>query len=203
MEDTCGKIRQLVDQLHKMEPPSKKVAASPLMRVIISRVNALTASSPVRSEEFAGIWRKGTAAGERWGSWLPNSDPTLKVVLKDGSESLVEFLPRIGERTPILRLGVEGWAVFSHQQRDMEIHRQLWQDHWNCTLPSWIHIHHKGTDRPNVSKKLDNRLEALELRDQKDHGKEHGFEGGVKSRKGRARGASPSASGHTKRRRTH
>ena len=200
MEETSTKIRQLVAQLSEMEPPSKTVQASPLMRAVIARINALAASSPLRLQNFAGIWRKGPSVGERWGAWSLNpavmegTDP--KLCLKDGSECLVEFLPQIAGKVPTIRLGTGGWAVFSCKQRDMDIHRQLWQDYWNCLLPSWVHIHHTGgCEADEIPKELDNRLRFLEIRDQKQHGKEHGQEGGTKSRRGPARlPASASAS---------
>ena len=195
MEETSIRIRQLVKQLSEMEPPSKKVPASPLMRAVIASINRLAGSSPIRFQNFAGIWRKGPSLGERWGTWVLNpAESSPKLCLKDGSECLAEFVPQIGGEVPTVRLGTAGWAVFSCKQRDMDIHRQIWQDYWDCLLPSWIHIHHTGgCEAEEIPKELDNRLRFLELRDQKHHGQEHGQEGGSKSKRGASKLSPPTS----------
>ena len=200
METIADRIRQLVERLRECDPPTKNRPASTYMKTVVNQINSLATTSPVEPRRFPGVWRKGSHLGEVWGSWHPNLEIDCTLTLKDGSTCRIEFLPRIAGAIPVVRVGPRGWAVFSHQQDNMEVHRQLWQDYFNCDLPSWVHVHHTGGS-PSCSKKLDNRLCCLELRDQKEHGKEHGSEGGAVSRRGSSQASSSNAGPSMKRRR--
>ena len=193
-EAAFREVRRLVGELCKLEAPSKKTARSPYLSSLIRRVNQLTATCPLPSSPFKGIWRKGPWIGREWGAWHPISDEKCELSLSPSSEVCkLQFLPTIAGARPNVRLGTRGWAVFSTGGRDMDVHRQLWQDCWGCTLPPWLHVHHCAH---GPRRKLDNRLQALELRDWEDHGDEHGREGGKAGGKGRVCKRPASASQH-------
>ena len=183
VKGTLEEIRRLVGELRKLEKPSKKTPKSPVLTSLIGRVNQLTATCPLPSVSFRGFWRKGPHAGSEWGAWHPNPDSSAAFSLGSSSDVCkLQFLPTIAGAIPNVRLGARGWAVFSTGGRDMDVHRQLWQDCWGCTLPEWVHVHHCA-DGPR--RKLDNGLRNLELRDWIEHGREHGREGGKAGGKGR------------------
>ena len=58
-EAAFREVRRLVGELCKLEAPSKKTARSPYLSSLIRRVNQLTATCPLPSSPFKGIWRKG------------------------------------------------------------------------------------------------------------------------------------------------
>ena len=182
-EAALKEVRRLVGELCKLEAPSGQVPRSKYLEVLTRRVNQICVACPLPSASFRGIWRTGPFIGKEWGTWLPNSSDDCSFPL-DSSAGVckLQFVPSIAGARPKIRLGTRGWAVFSTSGQNLDVHRQLWQDRWDCALPKWLHVHHCA-DGPQ--RKLDNRLQALELRDWESHGNEHGREGGKAGGKGR------------------